>query len=139
MVKTQAVRDELKLREVEAGLVRRWEEYERRWKELSAAGISKTKTAVKFQDIPWPVNVGTHETLELGDLNVEKVEDFLLAGLKVRGNQVTKKDRVRSSLLRWHPDKMTSVLARVVDDDREAIKQGISVVVACLQELNAKL
>lgn len=139
MVKTQAVRDELKLREIEAGLVRRWEEYERRWKELSTTGTSKTKATVTFQDIPWPVDVGTRETLELGDLNVEKVQDFLLAGLKVRGNRVTKKDRVRSSLLRWHPDKMTAVLARVVHDDREVIKQGISVVMACLQELNAKL
>jgi hypothetical protein len=134
MAKTQAVRDELKLREIEERLVRRWEEYERQWKELW-----NDKGAVIFQNIPWPVNVDSREALDLDDLNVEKVEDFLLSGLKVRGNRVTKKDRVRSSLLRWHPDKMTAVLARVIDEDMEAVKQGISVVMLCLQELNTKL
>ncbi|KAF9458179.1 hypothetical protein BDZ94DRAFT_1271442, partial [Collybia nuda] len=138
MVKTQAVRDELKLREVEAQLVRKWETYERRWKELSAGGRGDTKATVTFQDIPWPVDIENRDTLELCDLSVKKVEDFLLGGLRVRGNQVTKKDRIRSSLLRWHPDKMTAMLARVVDEDVKIVKQGVSVVMMCLQELNAK-
>jgi len=48
---------------------------------------------------------------------------------------VTRNERVRSSLLRWHPDKMTGVLGRVVKEDVEAVVEGISVVMMCLTRL----
>lgn len=132
-VRTEAIRKELKLREVERVLVEKWETYERRWKILLGPGQGGVN--VKFEDIPWPVD---GEAL-LQHFTVEKVEDFFLGGLKVRGSTVTKKERVRSSLLRWHPDKMTSLLARVPASDLESVKQGVRIVMECLQQLNSKM
>ena len=142
MVRTQAVRDELKLREIEKTLVDRWEAYERRWKELLMNSKGKegvqAKADLRFVDVPWPVDVGEKE-VAVGDLMMGKVEEFLLGGLRVRGCGVTRKDRIRSSLLRWHPDKMTGVVARVVKEDVEMVGQGVNAVIRCLQKLNAKV
>lgn len=132
IVRTQAVRDELKLRDIEKALVEMWEAYEEGWKEL----LGK-RERVRFCDVPWPVDTGD-KRVEVGDLRMEKVEEFLLGGLRVRGCNVTRKDRIRSSLLRWHPDKMTSILARVVEEDLGMVKEGISAVIRCLQKLNSK-
>lgn len=139
MARTRAVKEELKLREVEKELTRRWAEYEKRWKELLASRKEEERSKVRFSDLPWPVDIDGVEEIELDDLTVEKVEGFLLGSLQVRGCTVTKKDRVRSSLLRWHPDKMTGVLARVVEEDLDLVKQGISVVMVCLQKLNSSI
>jgi hypothetical protein len=139
MVKTQAVREELKLRDIEKALVDTWEGYEGRWKVLLASGRGKEVVAdLRFRDVPWPVDTGG-EVVELRDLTVKGVEEFLLGGLRVRGCGVTKKERVRSSLLRWHPDKMTGVFARVVEEDIDMVKDGINVVICCLQMLNSKV
>jgi hypothetical protein len=139
MVKTQAVREELKLRDIEKALVETWEGYEGRWKNLLTSGKGKEVVAgLRFRDVPWPVDTGGEE-VQLQDLTVKRVEEFLLGGLSVRGCGVTKKERVRSSLLRWHPDKMTGVFARVVEEDVEMVKEGINVVICCLQVLNSKV
>ena len=142
IVRTQAVRDDLKLREIEKVLVERWEAYERRWKELLMNGKVRegvpAEVDLSFVDVPWPVDVGEKE-VEVGDLTMGRVEEFLLGGLRVRGCGVTRKDRIRSSLLRWHPDKMTGVVARVVEEDVEMVKQGVNTVIHCLQKLNVKV
>ncbi|KAJ7487825.1 hypothetical protein FB451DRAFT_1225620 [Mycena latifolia] len=139
--KTEAIREELRLSELERVLVERWTNYETRWAVLAGkAGRDREKTRdVRFEDIPWPVSLTPGQSVSLADLTVDRVEEFLLAGLKVRGCTVTKKERVRSSLLRWHPDKMTGVLARVVDADSEAVQQGIHAVVLCLHQLNSRV
>ncbi|KAF8189773.1 hypothetical protein K438DRAFT_1832077, partial [Mycena galopus ATCC 62051] len=103
--RTEAIREELRLSALEAT-----------WK----AGRDRNKPRdVQFQDVPWPVCPTDGRPVALAELTVDRVEDFLLAGLKVRGCTVTKKERVRTSLLRWHPDKMTTVLARIVETDLE--------------------
>lgn len=130
VVRTEAIREELRLREAERVLKERWEEYERLWGELLTG-----RDPVRFQDIPWPVDHVTQVTVL--DLTAERVKDFLFDVLKVRGNKVTRRDRVRSSLLRWHPDKMTGIMARVVEEDIETVKQAISAVILCLQQLNS--
>ncbi|KAJ7755289.1 hypothetical protein DFH07DRAFT_490471 [Mycena maculata] len=131
--KTEAIRAELRLSALEGTLIERWEDYERRWTALART------PEVRFTDVPWPVCPSENRPVALADLTVNRVEDFLLAGLKVRGCTVTKKERVRSSLLRWHPDKMTSVLARVVEGDSETVREGIHAVVLCLHQLNSRV
>ncbi|RDB27490.1 hypothetical protein Hypma_003843 [Hypsizygus marmoreus] len=136
-VRTRAVREELRLRDVEARLMRRWERYEREWRRLQAGdGNGRGGEKLRFGDIPWPVDVG-EEVVELRHLAVHRVTEFLLEGLKVRGCKVTRRERLRSSLLRWHPDKMTAVLTRVEKEDVEMVRQGVRVVVECLQLLHA--
>ncbi|KAF5383235.1 hypothetical protein D9615_004919 [Tricholomella constricta] len=118
VARTEAVRAELRLREWEAEVIRRWERYEAGWRKLLGSGAKE----IGIGDIPWPGG-------ELGDLTVERVEEFLLEGLGVRGCVVTRRERVRSSFLRWHPDKMTGVLARVVEEDVESVTEGIRLVI----------
>ncbi|KAJ7509446.1 hypothetical protein B0H11DRAFT_1249939 [Mycena galericulata] len=139
--KTEAIREELRLIALESALVERWNTYESRWAELAGkAGRDREKARdVRFADVPWPVCPAKGQAVTLADLTVDCVEDFLLAGLKVRGCTVTKKERVRSSLLRWHPDKMTGVLARIVETDVEAVREGIHAVVLCLHQLNSRV
>ncbi|TFK68546.1 hypothetical protein BDN72DRAFT_841645 [Pluteus cervinus] len=146
MVRTEAIRAELKLREYEKVLVQRWERYERRWGELYPSFKGKEISnapalpPLRFVDIPWPVDLGDDKReVELGDITPARVEQFLLEGLKVRGCKVTKKERVRNSFLRWHPDKMTGLLLRVVPEDVDDVHRGINTVILCLQKLKAEL
>ncbi|KAJ7581844.1 hypothetical protein C8J56DRAFT_832757 [Mycena floridula] len=129
--RTEAIRAELKLRDKEKALRERWEKYEDRWKRIREGAAS----AIRFHDVPWPVDV-TNRNVQLEDLTIERIEPFLLDGLTVRGCKVTKKERVRSSLLRWHPDKLTGLLSKVEKDDVDAVGEGIGIVVRCLHQLN---
>ncbi|KAJ7028013.1 hypothetical protein C8F04DRAFT_70782 [Mycena alexandri] len=139
--RTEAIREELRLSALERRLMERWSTYETRWAGLAGkAGRDREKSRdLSFDDIPWPVSPTESQRVKLADLTVDRVEEFLLANLKVRGSTVTKKERVRSSLLRWHPDKMTGVLARIVETDLDAVREGIHAVVLCLHQLNSKV
>ncbi|KAJ6571619.1 hypothetical protein B0H19DRAFT_1130493 [Mycena capillaripes] len=129
--RTEAIREELRLSALEAVLIERWKTYETRWADLAGkAGRDRNKSRdVRFEDVPWPVCPTEGQSVTLADLTVDRV----------RGCTVTKKERVRSSLLRWHCDKITTVLARIVDNDVEAVREGIHALVLCLHQLNSRL
>ncbi|KAK0444556.1 uncharacterized protein EV420DRAFT_1574470 [Desarmillaria tabescens] len=140
--RTNAIQEELKLRDLEESLVNRWNVYEKGWQDLMSSN-----GPLRFSDIPWPVDAVSSPQLskdlgptplKLGDITMAKVEDFLLGGLRVRGCTVTRKERIRNSLLRWHPDKMTAILSRVVQEDICDVENGIGIVVRCLHHLNSK-
>ncbi|KAJ7758731.1 hypothetical protein B0H16DRAFT_1313788 [Mycena metata] len=139
--RTEAIREELRLSALERGLMERWSTYEARWVDLAGrAGRDREKSRdLGFDDIPWPVSPTENQPVKLADLTVDRVEEFLLASLRVRGSTVTKRERVRGSLLRWHPDKMTGMLARIVETDLDAVREGIHAVVLCLHQLNSKV
>ncbi|KAJ7151238.1 hypothetical protein C8R46DRAFT_1008086 [Mycena filopes] len=141
--RTNAIREELRVSALERTLVERWAAYEARWAALAGkAGLRNREEKardVRFDDVPWPVSPVDGQAVKLSDLTLDRVEEFLLASLKVRGSTVTKKERVRSSLLRWHPDKMTGVLARIVETDLDAVREGIHAIVLCLHQLNSKV
>ncbi|KAF8881213.1 hypothetical protein BD779DRAFT_1675530 [Infundibulicybe gibba] len=140
--RTESVREELRLREVERILRERWETYERRWTELLANPKGKDarppERTVRFNDIPWPVHLEDEaKAIDISDLTLSRVEEFLMGPLKVRGYGVSKRERVRASLLRWHPDKMTALHGRVVEEDLETVRKGINAVMVCLQHMNS--
>ncbi|TFK41757.1 hypothetical protein BDQ12DRAFT_678442 [Crucibulum laeve] len=138
--RTQAIRDELKLRDEEKCLLQRWDSYERNWNSLlKGKAPDDDSRDVHFHDIPWPVEKDVSTELDLVDLTAARMEEFFLGSLRVRGVKVTKKERVRSSLLRWHPDKLTTLLTRVVEADEQRVRQGINAVMACLQTLNTNI
>lgn len=47
----------------------------------------------------------------------------------------TPKERIRSSMLRWHPDKMGPVIEKVREGEREAVVRGVHEVVRALRGL----
>ncbi|KAF9260364.1 hypothetical protein L218DRAFT_825000, partial [Marasmius fiardii PR-910] len=134
--RTQEIREELKLREVEKKLVQRWESYEARWKELVRRSHDpEDGMMITFDDIPWPKGKEKSKPVTLADLTARSVEEFLLGPLRIRGSTVSKKERIRASLLRWHPDKLGGLLAKVVENDRESVENGVGIVVRTLHEL----
>jgi hypothetical protein len=121
------MRQEIRLQNEEQSLVERWKAYEDRWKLLLASN-----NPLSFHDIPWPTE---DAPFDVHDLTLAAISDFLLASLRVRKNTVTKKERIRVSLLRWHPDKISSVWARVIESDKETVREGIGAVFTCLKTL----
>lgn len=120
MARTEQLRAEVRILDEETRLMKLWDGYETRWRALLAR-----MDPVTFADVPWPLPV-TPRTVD--ELVPATVEEFLLGSLRVRKNTVTRRERIRASLLRWHPDKVSALMSRVVEDDRAAVREGIHTV-----------
>ncbi|KII84618.1 hypothetical protein PLICRDRAFT_45998 [Plicaturopsis crispa FD-325 SS-3] len=131
-VRTAQILAEIRLVEEEQRLTAVWEEHERRWRTL----LASHDDVLTFRDIPWPLHPPPSSP---ADLVPAKITEFLLAPLRVRSCTVSKRDRLRTAMLRWHPDKITPLLSdRVAEDDAGAVRDGINVVFnACLGALHA--
>ncbi|KAF7289830.1 hypothetical protein MIND_01357300 [Mycena indigotica] len=134
-VRTEALRKEIALLAHERVLTERWQKYESGW-----TALNTSNGVVRFADIPWPTTPrpdSDYDYVILQDLTVDRIRAFLLDPLEVRGSTVTKKERTRASLLRWHPDKMTGLISRVAPDEMKAVHEGVHQVILALQSLNS--
>ncbi|GJE95887.1 hypothetical protein PsYK624_120780 [Phanerochaete sordida] len=104
-----------------------WEHYDAEWTRLLSSEASEPLT---FESIPWPLIVPPQST---DDIRPARVTIFILSQSHSQGQ--TMKDRVRSALRRWHPDRFGRILARVRDEDKEKVEEGVGIVVRCLNEL----
>jgi len=127
--RTERIRAELKLQEEEKEKIGRWRRYEERWKALAASDA-----AISFTDVPWPLRTAP-SCGDVGAFTLPAISEFLFESLSVRSNTVSKKSRIRSSILRWHPDKSASIVGRVVAEDVDAVREGIHAVFHCLKRL----
>jgi hypothetical protein len=116
-------------------LVERLRVYEETWAILrsNVAGMEP----LGFCDIPWPVfgNVGRGS-----DLTEERVREFVCHPLQeyIRSLSGGQAKSIRSEMLRWHPDKFEGkVLNRVVEVDREAVREAAGHVTRILTQLSA--
>lgn len=105
-----------------------WTSYERRWATLAA-----TSEALEFKTIPWPVIIPPRDT---GDITRDAIVAFLFSS--VHSTTQTRKDRIRSAQLRWHPDRFGRFLGRIVDKERAKVEEGVGIVARCLNELMEK-
>ncbi|KAI0753517.1 hypothetical protein C8Q80DRAFT_517429 [Daedaleopsis nitida] len=128
-----------RVRDVEAR-----ELYEARWRTLlappSGGGASTEEELLRFEDIPWPVMAiapssshGERSTVLLGSLTAEAISEFLLPPERgVSDADVPQKDRkekLRETMLRFHPDKFEGrIMKRVRDADRELVKEAVGIV-----------
>ncbi|EGO03329.1 hypothetical protein SERLA73DRAFT_101406 [Serpula lacrymans var. lacrymans S7.3] len=126
-VRTEGIRKEIKLQEQEKRVMEKWEAYERRWRLLLTSN-----DPLGFSDIPWPLH--TPPSAAKG-LAITPISEFVFESLSVRANVVTRRERIRNSLLRWHPDKLAGVVSRVKCDDMEGVVEGINAVAHCLKTL----
>ncbi|KAJ7053287.1 hypothetical protein C8F01DRAFT_552029 [Mycena amicta] len=134
-VRTEAMRKEIALLNHERLLTERWHKYESAW-----ATLTSSTSSVRFADIPWPTTPrpdSDYDFVTPPDFTLDRIQAFLLEPLSVRGSTATKKERLRASLLRWHPDKMTGLLSRVVAEDLDAVREGVHQVILALQTLNS--
>ncbi|EIN11019.1 hypothetical protein PUNSTDRAFT_133076 [Punctularia strigosozonata HHB-11173 SS5] len=117
--------------------LRRWEEYEDAWREISEADGKDGTMA--FADVPWPI--GTKgETVSAEDLTPDNISVFLFSKLSVDQTvddiAKQKKDTIRATLLRFHPDKFEGrVMRRVKEEDKDAVKEAVGRVARALNAL----
>lgn len=128
VVRTEQLRVEVKKQDEEKRVSTMWDTYETRWKTVLASS-----SPVTFKDIPWPIPNASPSCPE--EITLATVDEFLFASLNIRSNTVSKRDRIRSSILRWHPDKIASLFARVVPEEEDAVANGINTVFRCLKVL----
>ncbi|OCB91024.1 hypothetical protein A7U60_g1717 [Sanghuangporus baumii] len=119
--------------------------YEERWTILLARPASSCATEdrlpISFADIPWPIavmRISSEEFIE--QLTKDAVSSFLLRSGKeidtTDGPAPSTKDILRTTMLRFHPDKFEArVLARVEEKDRDLVKESASVVIRILNDL----
>lgn len=125
--RTAQMQEEVRLQDEEKRIIERWNTYETRWRNLYAStGV------VSWKDIPWPSVVPPDSD---ADLTVDAITEFIFSTFRVRGINGLRKDRIRSSLLRWHPDKLPAIVARVLDEERHLVEEGIKTVFRCLKQL----
>lgn len=127
--RTEEVRRLVEQEDAERRIRERWEAYESAW-----ARTVSSNEPVAFASLPWPLINPPKSPSDLR--NPASIGDFLFESLSLNGNTTTRRDRLRMSLLRWHPDKLGAVLARVPEEDNlKLVKDGIDAVVISLMHL----
>lgn len=127
VVRTEQLRAEIRLQDEEKRLMAQWDAYEARWRALLASS-----STVSFRDVPWPTPTAPSSVDELTNA---AIADFIFGPLQVRKNTITRRERIRASLLRWHPDKVYSILVRTVEEDTNVVREGVNTVFRCLKAL----
>ncbi|KZT65398.1 hypothetical protein DAEQUDRAFT_747064 [Daedalea quercina L-15889] len=108
--------------------------YDARWKELLGPS-SRLGSPLRFADIPWPVlppDLSNRRTrsLRLDDLTVEAMSGFLLTQDDSEAGRKERKDKLRETMLRFHPDKFEGrILKHVTEDEREIVMEAVGIVV----------
>ncbi|KAF6760263.1 hypothetical protein DFP72DRAFT_101267 [Ephemerocybe angulata] len=102
-----------------------WEKYESRW-----SGLASSSEPLTFANIPWPTVIAPR-TAE--DLSMSAIASFLLSG--AHSQETTKKERIRSAQLRWHPDRFRRLMARVSEEEKAAVEESVGAVARVLNDL----
>jgi hypothetical protein len=108
------------------------EEYHAKWKVLlEEANAPEVSTRpLEFGEIPWPVY---HASGEDG-FSKESISSFLLSGGE--GDRKERKEILRETLLRFHPDKFEGrFMRRVPGDDQERVREAIGQISRVLNDL----
>ncbi|KAH8115357.1 hypothetical protein DFH11DRAFT_1588860 [Phellopilus nigrolimitatus] len=116
--------------------------YEERWLKLlerPAEGNTDNRGPLHFDDIPWPIAPPRRKraALDVDDFTKEAISSFLLPPTDASADSSSLiKDILRSTMLKFHPDKFESrVLLRVREKDRDIVKEVAGVVVRVLNDL----
>jgi len=105
-----------------------WDNYDKRW-----ASMATSSDPLEFKKTPWPLILPPRHT---GDITRDAIVAFLFSPLHSQSQ--SRKDRIRSAQLRWHPDRFRRYLGRVAENDRAAVEEGVGIVARCLNELMEK-
>ncbi|TFK23150.1 hypothetical protein FA15DRAFT_670755 [Coprinopsis marcescibilis] len=128
------------------------DEYQMRWKVLLAEANDNdpsSKRVLRFHDIPWPIaaayevgsskqrsqlSEGAKAVLKTEHFTQEAISAFLLPSTDEE--KPARKERLRESFLRFHPDKFEGrFLRRVAKEDEELVQETIGQVSRALNNL----
>ncbi len=107
-----------------------WKAYERRWTTIAG---DPSGSPLRFKSIPWPTTVPPKNVADITPVAITK---FILSPAHSEG--MARKERIKSALRRWHPDRFGRVLGRVDEKDKEAVERGVGIVARCLNDLLAQ-
>jgi hypothetical protein len=105
-----------------------WNDYDGRWGTLATSS-----EALTFSSIPWPI---ISPAAKAEDITPAAIAQFLFSSLHSQGQ--TRKDRIRSAQLRWHPDRFRRLMGRVTDKDKNQVEEAVGIVARCLNDLMAQ-
>lgn len=107
-------------------LVKLFEENERTWISLSS------RTSLRWSDFPWPMLKRPSNPEEITTM---AIQSYVLSQYYPDKSR-SEKDRVKDCIKRWHPDRFeTKLLNKVVEEEKEKVKEGAACVVSSLNEL----
>lgn len=113
---------------VEKATIDAWNDYEARWGTLATSS-----EALTFSSIPWPIVL---PPTKAEDITPAAIAQFLFSSLHSQGQ--TRKDRIRSAQLRWHPDRFQRLMGRVTTEHKKQVEEGVGIVARCLNDLMAQ-
>ncbi|KAG8977804.1 hypothetical protein FRB90_008669 [Tulasnella sp. 427] len=120
-------------------IVEAWETYCAQWINLlSSSPDSTTNTVIKLSEIPWPLIVDTSDMRSLSEMSdkitAASVGEFILSPEHSVG--IGHKKRIHHALKLYHPDRFeVSVVAKVQEGDRKAVRELGEIVAKCLNKL----
>lgn len=118
-------RDRKERSKAQKAIVDAWNRYETGWQSMSTSTSS-----LAFLDIPWPTkSIPTQPS----DITPSAVVTLLLSPF--HSPKQTRKDRLRSAQLRWHPDRFRRLMNRVKEEDKKAVEEGVGIIARCLNDL----
>jgi hypothetical protein len=106
--------------------------------QLGWAGLLESKSAdLGFGDIPWPVE---GKSPDISHITADAVSAFLFfpgeEGLDEAKRARTRKEELRGTMLRFHPDKFEGrVIPQVKDEERAAVREGANAVTRAVSAL----
>ncbi|KAF7979003.1 hypothetical protein HWV62_43961 [Athelia sp. TMB] len=123
------------------------ESYEQRWKDLIAEGVDGPPLI--FSDIPWPIYEAQSSAkrptagLALNVITVDAIARFILSGPPTAQGLTSdatekkdRKERLRETMLRFHPDKFEGrLMRRVKEDEQVKVREAVGQVVRALNTL----
>ncbi|KAG2754053.1 hypothetical protein P692DRAFT_20828144 [Suillus brevipes Sb2] len=113
----ERLRQEEKIRrnKAQADIVAFFQLYDAKWQELK---LSKTLTSVMLCEMPWPIF--QQGCTSPDDISRRSMEEFIFHPLRPGMELKSRKDRLKVEILRFHPDKFNSNIARKLREcDRE--------------------
>jgi hypothetical protein len=133
-------------------------EYDRRWKDLLDPNTRHT-SSLSFGDIPWPLFVPvTHSDTAHSDSSSITLEHFTAAAISAflipistisalaqdvgvclpthDRDKKEKKEKLRETMLRFHPDKFEGrVMRKIIETDKDRVREAVGQVARVLNTL----
>ncbi|KAG6812269.1 hypothetical protein H0H92_003658 [Tricholoma furcatifolium] len=105
------------------------ERHDRQWSILLT-----TTASIHWESIPWPM-LSSPRTPD--DITLPAITAYMQSPLLPDKEKAkSQKDRLKEHIRKWHPDRFeTKCLPRVVEDEREKVKEGTGTVIRSLNEL----
>ncbi|KII84642.1 hypothetical protein PLICRDRAFT_117606 [Plicaturopsis crispa FD-325 SS-3] len=109
-------------------IVQLFQTHERQWTRIKSSTDSLT-----WDSFPWPMLKRPNSVEELTTL---AISGYILSPLYPGDKTKSSKDRIKEHIRRWHPDRFdTQMLPRVVEAQKEKVKEGAGLVARGLSEL----